>query len=224
MTASDPMDVDPTGNGEEVRTSDPSPLPKDLHLPETDESHNTTTRAKSKTLSPSKEPLANDKGCKPSQFTKHASVPSEPSSPETIQDEIVVGQRHKPSPQPEGKPVNDKPDTQAEPATPSNPQRTKKIIIKKAAATPTPTTQARFELKGEEPASPTSRRNPKRTASAMAQRQPTNESSHEEILDATLMPVEGKELEDWAGWAELESEPVRFLALSWSRDITRGLG
>lgn len=200
MTASDPMDVDPPPgrSREEAPTSNLSPLPKDAPTPEMDEQHDSNASPSSK------DRVVNDKSS-----SKDASVAFAPSSPESIQDEIVVNPRPKPDPQSKNKSASEESGTQIEPVTPSKLQRTKKITIKNAAASPTPTTQAKFELKDEEASTSNSRRNPKRTASKMAQLQPVNESSHDEILEDTLKPVEAKDVADWTGWAELESEPVR---------------
>ena len=211
MTTSDPMDVDhrPPENGEGGPTSDRSPLSKDTPLPGTDEPHKPDTSVKSKSPPPPKEPVAHDKGIERSDPKKDTSESSISYNPGSVQDEIVVGQHHKPNPQSKRKPNYERPDEQVELVIPSKPLSSEGEATTKMAATPAPTTQAKFEPKDEDAATPNARRNPKRAASAMAQIQPVKESSHGEILDATLKPVEAKELEDWLGWVELESEPVR---------------
>ena len=64
-------------------------------------------------------------------------------------------------------------------------------------------------VEDEEDTALSARRNPKRTASAMASPRAVKEFDHEDILDETLKPIEAEELEEWTGWIELESEPVR---------------
>ena len=71
------------------------------------------------------------------------------------------------------------------------------------------TTQARFELKDDEATITATRRNPKRDAAEMVEPQTTDPPGHEELLDDALAPMKAEELEEWDGWVELESEPVR---------------
>lgn len=64
------------------------------------------------------------------------------------------------------------------------------------------------EMVADKP-SPTSRerrRNPKRKASE-ATNQLVNLKG--DLLDEALTPLSSKEIEEWEGWVELESEPVR---------------
>jgi hypothetical protein len=53
------------------------------------------------------------------------------------------------------------------------------------------------------------RRNPKRSAAVSVEPKPADAPRLEDILDATLEPMTEEELEEWEGWVELESEPVR---------------
>lgn len=57
-----------------------------------------------------------------------------------------------------------------------------------------------------------SRRNPKRKASESTR---LLEGLPEDLLSEALRPLEPKEIEEWKGWVELESEPVR------PHDLTR---
>jgi ubiquitin carboxyl-terminal hydrolase L5 len=50
-----------------------------------------------------------------------------------------------------------------------------------------------------------SRRNPKRKATDSARK---GTAASIDLLEEALRPLEPKEIEEWEGWIELESEPV----------------
>lgn len=52
------------------------------------------------------------------------------------------------------------------------------------------------------------RRNPKRKVS---QQSNNNVDLPSNLLEEALRPLDTKDIEEWEGWAELESDPVRFL-------------
>lgn len=147
-----------------------------------------------------------------------------PCSPGPIQDEIVCAPYHRRN-LPESGPNlgNRGPDSQPAPITPSKARSPKKKIILKTPDTST--TQAKLKGEDEDITTLSERRNPKRTASAMAHPQAMIESSHDDILEETLKPMEAEELGEWAGWVELESEPVRHpRSYRSKRPILCGLG
>lgn len=210
MTISDPIDVDPRSpeNREGALTSNPSPLPKYSPRAGADKPHKHDVAVPSKSPSPSKEPVSDDERFERPESKKDASEEPASHGAGPIQDEIVVAPLRGSRPRSDPEPGNGRPEAQVETKTPSKRQFSEREVSNNTVAMPTPMTQANRELK-EETVTPAARRNPKRTASAMAQLQPASESRHEDILDATLKPLENEELGNWAGWIELESEPVR---------------
>ena len=55
----------------------------------------------------------------------------------------------------------------------------------------------------------TIRRNPKRSSSAIKNTTLPEVEIPDNLMDAALAPLDPKELQEWAGWAEFESDPVR---------------
>ncbi|KAL2107045.1 hypothetical protein VUR80DRAFT_5781 [Thermomyces stellatus] len=211
MTISDPIDVDPRSpeNREGALTSNPSPLPKYSPRVGADKPHKHDVAVPSKSPSPSKEPVSDDERFERPESKKDASEEPASHGAGPIQDEIVVAPLRGSRPRSDPEPGNGRPEAQVETRTPSERQFSEREVSNNTVAMPTPMTQANRKLK-EETVTPAARRNPKRTASAMAQLQPASESRHEDILDATLKPLENEELGNWAGWIELESEPAFF--------------
>ena len=233
MAAPDPMDVDsrPSGNGDgqvlgeiEVKTAtndggagshkaprlDLSPVSKDSPLTGTDEQDNPNPSADSGYNSPPGNLTAHDGPLpQPPAIAGTSTASPRPASPLPIQDEIVCAPYCR-NPLPKGNPRLDdgEPEPQFAPITTTKRRSSpRKVTVKTPDAR---TAQADSKLKDgdEEAAIPSERRNPKRTASAMAQPQVVEGPSHDDILEETLKPMEPEELEQWTGWIELESEPV----------------
>lgn len=131
------------------------------------------------------------------------------SSPDIILDEIVVATRRRSPSQDESQSSdeNEKSEARFVPVTPAKHQSPE--TRRAAKASDVDTTQARFELKDDEAAVTATGRNPKRDAAEMAEPQAMEAPEHEELLDAALAPMKAEELDEWEGWVELESEPVR---------------
>lgn len=131
------------------------------------------------------------------------------SSSDIILDEIVVATRRRSPSQDESQSgdENEKPEARFIPVTPAEHQSPE--TREAAKASDVDTTQARFELKDDEATITATTRNPKRDAAEMAGPQATEAPGHEELLDAALAPMKAEELDEWEGWVELESEPVR---------------
>lgn len=233
MSASKPMDIDPRpsvngveadSRGGEVKVAsfdgaadshqaphtDPSSRPSGPRLPGVGDQDRPGDIPHAGDQPSQKDAIANDASTgriTPERSTQDVS--RRDSSPEPILDEIVVATRRRSLSQdkPQSSDENEKPEAQFAPVTPTERQTSE---TREAAKTPNVgTTQARFELKDDEATITATRRNPKRDAAEMVEPQTTDPPGHEELLDDALAPMKAEELEEWDGWVELESEPVR---------------
>lgn len=130
------------------------------------------------------------------------------------QNEIVVATHCRTTTEAGAIPSDSVSEARFEPIKPAKPCDSREGT-QKAHDVPTSRIKLKVNVKDEEATIPTARRNPKRTASSMIQPHAMAESKSDEILEETLKPLEEGELENWPGWIELESEPVRPRMFVW---------